>query len=127
MAKISGLVVSTQRNSDGTYNAIKFEGLFYGAALGPLPWATTINNEEYFEDDCEKANLYNIEGRSWYLSGSMALYRAGISGGGYQFGKLLGTKETPSGAQGFDLGVDFMMGQTWTNGTMFKVSPDIFP
>jgi RHS repeat-associated protein len=46
--KITGTVVSTKRNPDGTYSAIQFEGIFYGGALGPLPLAETINNIEYF-------------------------------------------------------------------------------
>ena len=127
MSVIEGVVVSTQKNPDGTYNAKEFEGEFYGSTLGPLPWATTINNEEYFEDDCEEANVNNIEGMSWYLSGSIALLPVGVSGGAYRFGDLLGTKETPSRAVGFDLGVDFMMGRTWTTGPMLKYSSDIFP
>ena len=127
MSKITGLVVSTQRNSDGTYNAIKFEGKFYGATLGPLPWSATINNEEYFEDDCEKADVTNIEGKSWYLSGSMALWKLGVSGGGYKFGNLMGTKETTSSAEGLDLGVDFMIGRTWTVGPILKYDAGIFP
>jgi len=127
MSKITGIVVSTQRNPDGTYNAVRFEGKYYGAALGPLPWATTINNEEYFEDDCEKADVTRIEGLSWYLSGSVALTKLGVSGGGYKFGGLLGTKETPSRAQGLDLGVDFMMGRTWTTSPIIRYGPGIFP
>ena len=127
MTKIKGIVVSTQRNPDGTYNAVEFEGKFYGAALGPLPWATTINNEEYFEDNCDEADVTKIEGRSWYLSGSMALYKLGVSGGGYKFGNMKGTKETPSGAEGLDLGVDFMMGRTRTKGPIKKYMPTIFP
>ena len=126
-SKITGLVVSTQRNPDGTYNAIRFEGTLYGAALGFLPWATIINSEEYFEDGCKNANVYNIEGKSWYLSGSMALLKLGVQGGGYKFGNLMGTKETPSGAEGLDLGVDFMMGRIWTTGPVLKYSSDIFP
>ncbi|MCP3933497.1 MAG: hypothetical protein GY705_30885, partial [Bacteroidetes bacterium] len=117
---ITGLVVSTQKTPDGTYNARRFKGSFYGAALGPLVWSSTINNEEYFEDGCDEANVNNIDGKSWYLSGSMALWKLGVSGGGYKFGQLMGTKETPSSAEGLDLGVDFMMGRTWPTGPMLK-------
>ncbi len=127
MTTIKGIVVSTQRNRDGTFNAIEFEGKFYGEAFGPLPWASTVNNEEYFEDNCEKADVTNIAGRSWFLSGSMALYNLGVSGGAYRFGSMRGTKETPSKAQGLDLGVDFMMGRTWTKGPIIKVYRGIFP
>lgn len=83
ITKIEGTVVSTKRNRYGTYDAIDFEGVFYGAALGPLPLAGTLNNQEYFEDPCEEPDLSRIEGLSWYLAGTMALYKAGVSGGGY--------------------------------------------
>ena len=56
----------------------------------------------------------------------MALWKLGVSGGGHKFGNLMGTKETLSGAEGLDLGVDFMMGRTWTTGPMLKYGPGIF-
>lgn len=125
--KISGVVVSTQKNPDGTYTGIKFEGELTGAALGPLPWSKTINNSEYFEDNCNNPDVHRIEGISMYLSGSMALGKFGVSGGGYQLGDMEGTKKTPSGVEGLDLGVDFMMGRTWTIGPTLKFNPGIFP
>ena len=125
--KIKGTIVSIKRNQYGTYDAIDFEGTFIGAALGPLPLAGTVNNQEYFEDPCEQPDLTRIEGWSRYLAGSMALYELGVSGGGYQFGAMRGVKETPSWAKGFDLGVDFMIGKTRIKGEVYQVTGDIFP
>jgi hypothetical protein len=56
----------------------------------------------------------------------MALLKWGVSGGGYQFGRLKGTKETLSGAQGLDLGVDIMAGRIWTKGPIHYYTSEIF-
>ena len=39
------------------------------------PLAKTVNNIEYFEDDCETADVRRIGVTSFYISGSMALYK----------------------------------------------------
>jgi hypothetical protein len=36
-------------------------------------------------------------------------------------------KKTPSSAEGLDLGVDFMVGRTWTVGPIEKYDVSIFP
>jgi hypothetical protein len=57
----------------------------------------------------------------------MALYKAGVSGGAYQFGELQGVKETPSSAQGLDLGLDYMIGKLKTKGMVYQITGNIFP
>jgi hypothetical protein len=92
-----------------------------------LPLAVPVNNQEYFEDPCEEPDLSRIEGWSWYLASTMALYKAGVSGGAYQFGELQGVKETPSSAQGLDLGLDYMIGKLKTKGMVYQITGNIFP
>ena len=114
-------------NALGTFDAIDFTGLFGGASLGPFPFAVTVNNQEYFEDELEEPNVRNIEGVSFYLAGSAGVGKYGISAGTYYFGGMTGMKDRPSSAQGFDLGLDAMTGTIWTVGDVYQMSNEIFP
>jgi RHS repeat-associated protein len=118
--KIEGLVISMDKSKEGLHNAIEFEGWLGGVSVG-LPIGATFSNTEIFEDSCEEPDVRRVQGWSWLLSGAAAFYREGISGGGYQFGVLRGTKEDPSKAEGYDFAVDYLGGYIWTKGPIRSV------
>jgi RHS repeat-associated protein len=119
-AKITGIVVSMEKNCAGLYDAIEFEGYLAGVSFG-LPVGVTVNNQEIFEDKYEKADVRRIRGLASLLAASAAFGDEGVSGGGYQFGELYGTNENASTAEGYDISFDYLGGRTWTKGELFWV------
>jgi RHS repeat-associated protein len=128
-AKIGGVVVSMEKSKcgpcKGKYTAIRFKGLFGGVSMG-APVGGNYNNREIFSDNRKTCNVHGIQGMSWLLSGTIAGRKSGLSGGTYHFGGMSGTQENPSPAEGYDLGVDYVGGYTWTVGEEYCVlSPDL--
>ena len=119
-AEIKGLVIAMNKNAQGLYDAIEFKGLFLGVSVGS-PYGVTVNNTEIFEDQCEKPNVRRIQGLSWFLSGTAAFDKEGISGGAFYFGSLRGTNKNPSKVEGFDLSGDYLGGYIWTVGPIQNV------
>jgi len=107
-AKITGTVISMERNCEGLYEGVEFTGFLLGVACG-LPVGGTFNNEEVFEDSYAKPDPRRIEGLSWLLSGSAA-FDEGFSGGAYHFGRLVGIKKDLSKIEGYDFSFDYLGG-----------------
>jgi len=109
-----------QKNKEGLYDAIEFEGLLGGVSVG-LPIGATFLNTEIFEDSCEESDVKRVQGLSWLLSGSAAFHKDGFSGGAYRFGQLRGIEENISKAEGYDFAVDYLGGYIWTKGPVRNV------
>jgi hypothetical protein len=108
------VVVAKDRNCEGRcrglYEAASFEGTFYGFSVGS-PIGGSFNNTEEFEDDWgESHNVQRIEGPSGIHSGRIALHRWGKSVGYYEFGELRSPTNISDVDQGYDLGVDKIVG-----------------
>ena len=113
--KVQGSVISMERNENGLYDAVNFEGTLYGmsasvaiAKIGKIPIGVswTNNSHEIFEDSSPCPDVTGVAGDSWLASGSVAVVgNEGVSGGGQQFGNLIGTNTNIStNVEGFDIG-----------------------
>ena len=122
--EIEGWLVSLEKGDEcsrcpGSYESIKFKGRLGGAGISLVPVASTTGNQEVFEDDSEKPNVRNIEGVSSILAGAAVLSndkQSGFSGGMYNFGYMTGTNESLATTEGYDFGIDALIGYTWTIG-----------
>jgi len=110
----------------GLYEAINFRSSPLLGVSGGSPIGGTYNNQEIFEDRYDKPDVTRVRGGAVVLSGSMAFGKHGVSGGGYRFGELYGTNRRPSGAEGYDLGVDYVGDRTWLVGSVYCVESPFF-
>ncbi len=121
-AKVSGIVVDMEMNKKCNYDAVDFKGKFRGLSYDAIPISGTFNNNETFEDGMPWPDVTRVQGRSKIITGSIAFHKWGKSGGGYQFGSLRGTKTSISDAEGFDLSVSILFGNTFTIGEVYEMT-----
>ena len=120
--EIEGWLVSLEKGDEcsrcpGSYESIKFKGRFGGAGISLIPVASTRGNQEVFEDDSKKPIVRNVDGVSSILAGTAVLSddkQSGFSGEMYNFGYMAGTNENLATTEGYDFGIDAVIGYTWT-------------